>query len=135
MFADTLSATNDPDGVDLKGFTSATVICSVGEITNIAGSPQPSWTLKLQESDSAASGFFDVDEGDMLLDYGNNDGSVASGVFATIDAADEDDVNYTVGYIGTRRYIRVVATAINAPGNTPIAVTVVKESMQKPQSD
>ncbi len=135
MFADTLSATNDPDGVDLKGFSAATVICSVGEITNIANSPTPSWTLKLQESDSASSGFSDVDEGDMLLDYGNNDGEATDGVFATIDAADEDDTNYTVGYIGTSRYIRVVATAADTPGDTPIAVTVVKESMQKPQAD
>lgn len=134
-FADTLSSTNDPDGVDLQGFTSATVICSIGAITNVTNSPQPSWTLKLQESDSASSGFSDVDEDDMLVDYGNNDGSVTSGVFATVDDAGEDDANYTVGYIGTKQYIRVVATAANTPGNTPIAVSVVKESMQKPQAD
>lgn len=134
-FADTLSSTNDPDGVDLQGFYSCNVLCAVGEMTNVDGSPAESWTLKLQESDSASSDFTDVDEDDMLLEFGNNDGSATGGVFATIDSADEDDAVYTVGYIGTKRYIRVVATAANTPGDTPISVIMVKGSMDKPQDD
>lgn len=135
-FAETLSATkDDATGVDLQGFSACNVICAVGEITNISNSPTPSWTLKLQESDSSSSDFSDVDGDDILLEYGNNDGSVTSGVFATIDAAADDDAVYTVGYIGTKRYIRVVATADDTPGDTPISVVMVKQSMDKPQDD
>lgn len=135
LFCKTVSATETPtNGVDLQGFTSATVVCSIGTITNISNSPTPSWTFKLQESDNDSS-YSDVAEADCLVTYGSNDGSVTSGVFATVDAADKDDANYTIGYIGTKRYVRVVATAADTPGNTPIAVNVIKESMQRPQDD
>jgi hypothetical protein len=135
-FCKTVTATETPStGVDLKGFSSATIIAAIGAITNIASSPVPSWTLKLQESDSSNTGFADVDEDDMLVEYGNNDGSVASGVWATIDDAAEDDAIYTCGYIGTKRYIRVVATAADTPGATPICVVVQKGALQKPQDD
>jgi hypothetical protein len=135
-FCKTASSTETPAaGVDLKGFSSATIIAAIGAITNIANSPVPSWTLTLQESDSSTTGFAAVDEDDMLLEYGNNDGSVTSGVWATINAADEDDAIYTCGYIGTKRYIRVVATAADTPGNTPICVVVQKGALQKPQGD
>jgi hypothetical protein len=135
-FCKTVTATETPStGVDLKGFNAATIIAAIGTITNIANSPVPSWTLKLQESASAATGFTDVASADMLLDYGNNDGSVTSGVWATIDAAAEDDAIYTCGYIGTKRYIRVVATAADTPGATPVTVVIQKGALQKPQDD
>jgi hypothetical protein len=135
-FCKSLTATETPStGVDLKGFNSATIIAAIGTITNIANSPVPSWTLKLEESDSAATGFTAVAEADMLLDYGNNDGSVTTGVWATIDAAAEDDKIYTCGYIGTKRYIRVVATAADTPGATPVTVVIQKGALQKPQDD
>jgi hypothetical protein len=135
-FCKSLTATETPStGVDLKGFNSATIIAAIGTITNIANSPVPSWTLKLEESDSAATGFSAVAEADMLLDYGNNDGSVTTGVWATIDAAAEDDKIYTCGYIGTKRYIRVVATAADTPGATPVTVVIQKGALQKPQDD
>ena len=135
-WAKTVTTTETPSaGIDLKGFGSATVLCSIGTMTNVANSPQPSWKFKLQESDSAGSGFTVVDEADILLDYGNNNGSVADGVFATVDAAAEDEANYSVGYIGSSRYIRVVATAANTPGATPIAVSIIKEAYQKPASE
>jgi len=130
MFAGTLTATNDPSGVDLQGFSAATVVCSIGEMTNVGNTE--SWTFALEESDSVASGYTDVAESDMLLEYGNNDGSAASGVFATVDDAAGDEANYTVGYSGSKRYIRVVATAANTPGATTIAVSVIKEALQKP---
>jgi len=132
LFCKTVTATETPSaGVDLQGYSAATVICSIGTITNIGMSPIPSWTFKLEESDDDST-YTAVDAGDMLLDYGNNDGSASSGVFATIDAADEDDANYSVGYIGSKRYVRVVATAADTPGATPVSVTVVKEALQKP---
>ena len=131
-----IDATETPGtGVDLKGYGSATILCSIGELTGISSPPTESWTFKLQESDTVDDAFSNVDESDMLLEYGNNDGSVTNGVFATIDAAGEAEANYSVGYIGSEQYIRVVATAAGSPGFTPIAVSVIKEAYQKPASE
>ena len=122
-------------GVDLKGYRSALVLCSIGAITNVANSPQPSWTFALQESDTSNASFTNVATADVILSNGRNDGSITSGVFATVDAAAEDANTSTIGYIGTKRYIRVVATAANTPGNTAIAVNIVLGAMQAPVAD
>lgn len=126
----TLTATETPaNGVDLAGFGSSEFIIHVGEVTNIANSPQPSWAFKLQESDSQSSGFTDVTNADDVL-VGSAKSPVtapdsSTGVFLTVDAAAEDDQVYRVGYIGTKRYARVVATAANTPGATPISVVAM----------
>ena len=122
----TVTATETPSsGVDVRDYGAALVLATVGAITNIANSPVPSWTLKLQESDDDST-FTDVAAADVALADHNNDGSITSGVFATIDAADEDDQCYSCSYIGTKRYIRVVATAADTPGATPISVVVAR---------
>ncbi len=138
LFAETISSDKTPsNGVDLQGYSAANVICSVGSMTNSGSSPLESWELALQESDDDST-YTDVAESDMLLEYGQNDGSVSSGIFATIDNDNDnldDNINATVGYLGSKRYIRVTATANNTPGNTPVAVTIQKEALQKPQAD
>lgn len=128
--AQAITATNTPaSGVDLKGYDSAEFLIGIGTVANIANSPQPSWAFKLQESDSASADFTDVtDSNDVLV------GSAASpvaapnastGVFLTVDAASEDAATYRVGYVGSKRYVRVVATAANTPGSTPYYVTAL----------
>ena len=135
LFCKTLTATETPsNGIDLKGFGSCLIQCAIGAVTNIANSPQPSWTFKLEESDDDST-YSAVTTDDVLLTYGNNDGAISSGVFATIDYAAEDDTVYTIGYIGTKRYVRVVATAANTPGATPISVVCTLGALQKPQAD
>lgn len=124
----TVTTTQTPSaGVDLQGFDSAEVVVSIGTMTNVGGSPAESWTFALQESDSESSGFTAVsDDAVVLVGSGNNDGGVdGSGIFATVDAAAEDDAVYRIGYIGGKRYIRVVATAANTPGATAISVNMI----------
>lgn len=118
-----LSTQTPASGVDLRGLKSAEVIVDIGAVTSIAGN---SWTFALQHSDAAGSGFAAVEADDVVI---QQDGAAlaANGVFATVDAAEEDDAIYRVGYVGTKRYVRVVATAGGTPGNTPIAVVVVGE--------
>lgn len=139
--AQAITATNTPsNGVDLQGFESAEFLIAVGTVTNIANSPQPSWTFKLQESDSQSSGFTDVTDSNAVL-VGSAASPVAApnsstGVFLTIDAASEDAATYRVGYVGSKRYVRVVATAANTPGSTPYAVVaVLGDAHQTPTSD
>ena len=117
------------NGVDMEGFNSIEFVLSVGVVTNIANSPQPSWAFKLQESDSQSSGFTDV-----VTVADTVSGSSASpatspntstGVFLTVDDSAEDDAVYRIGYIGNKRYVRCVGTAANTPGSTPISITAV----------
>lgn len=117
------------NGIDRQGFSSLEFLISIGVVTNIANSPQPSWAFKLQESDSQSTGFSDVTDSDVEL-VGSAKSPVAApnsstGVFLTVDAAAEDDQTYRVGYIGNKRYVRVVATAANTPGSTPLSIVAV----------
>ncbi len=117
------------NGVDLKGFNAAEFLISVGVITNIANSPAPSWTFKLQESDSQSSGFTDVvTAGDVLVGSAKSPvttPNATTGVFLTVDGAAEDDETYRIGYIGNKRYVRVVATAALTPGSSPLSIVAV----------
>lgn len=135
------TATQAPtNGVDRQGFDSLEFLIHIGVVTNIANSPQPSWTFKLQESDSQASGFTDVTDSNLVL-VGSAQSPVgapdsSTGVFLTVDAAAEDDAIYRVGYVGTKRYVRVVSTAANSPGNTPLSiVALLGHAHQRPTSD
>lgn len=138
--AQAITTTNTPsNGVDLKGFESAEFLIAIGTVTNIANSPQPSWAFKLQDSDDD-SDFSDVTDSNVVL-VGSAKSPVAApnsstGVFLTVDAAAEDAQTYRVGYVGAKRYVRVVATAANTPGSTPYAVVaVLSNAHQTPTAD
>lgn len=117
-------------GVDLAGYNAAEIVVSIGTIANIANSPVPSWTFKLQESDEAASDFADVEDGTAYVVEASAKApvrppSAANANFLTVDGAAEDATTYRLGYIGIKRYIRVVATAADTPGATPLSVLVI----------
>lgn len=125
-----ITAANTPaNGVDLKGFDSAEFLISLGTITNIAESPTPSWSFHLEESDSQASGFTAVtDANDVLVGSAKSPATTpntSTGVFLTVDAASEDGTTYRIGYRGSKRYARVVATPNETPGSTPYSVVAV----------
>lgn len=81
------TATENGVGVDLQGFDAATVVIQVGTITD------GTHTLKIQESDDNST-FTDVDAADLIGTLSN----LAS------------DTNQRIGYIGIKKYIRVVST-------------------------
>lgn len=117
-------------GVDRQGFSALEFLITIGVIANIANSPAPSWSFKLQESDSESANFSDVVDSDVVL-VGSAKSPVAApnastGVFLVVDAAAEDANVYRVGYIGNKRYVRVVATAANTPGNTILAIVAIR---------
>jgi hypothetical protein len=107
--------------IDLQGYDSAEVIVNVGESGDtLSGSVK--WDLKLMESDDNTV-FTAVATADALV-RGNAITTLTTGIFATIDATDEDDAAYRVGYVGGKRYVHVAidATGTHSTG-TPIGVT------------
>jgi hypothetical protein len=83
-------------GVDLAGFEGALMVAHLGaSLDTLSGSVYV--TVKFQESDDN-SAFTDVADADLL--------GGANGV--VVDAAAEDEVVIQRGYIGKKRYIRVI---------------------------
>tara|TARA_R110000824_G_scaffold97450_2_gene232934 strand:- start:1464 stop:1925 length:462 start_codon:yes stop_codon:yes gene_type:complete len=59
----------------------------------------------------------------------------SSGIYATIDAAAEDDAAFPIGYTGPERYVRIVATKTGTHSNgTPIGVLACVNNIHKPAS-
>lgn len=86
-----LSATNTSAAIDIRGFNSAALIINTGAIV-----ASGNFTAKLQESDTTTSGdFTDVAAADLI------------GALPAVLAA---STVYKQGYIGTRRYLRLVIT-------------------------
>jgi hypothetical protein len=97
------AATIKGTAVDLKGFDSAELIVNTGAIAS-AGD----FTAKAQESDTTTDGdFTDVAAADLR---------------GTLPASLTADGTFAVGYIGKRRYVRVVLTK---NGGTSIAAGAV----------
>lgn len=125
LAAAAVTTTQTSTAINTAGADSVEFLISIGTVTNIANSPQPSWAFKLQDS-ADNSTFADVTDSNHVL-VGSAQSPVAApnsstGVFLTVDAAAEDAKTYRVGYVGPKQYVRVVGTAANTPGSTPMAI-------------
>lgn len=121
-------------GIDVSDLTEVEVVAVVGTITNIGNSPVPSWTLALQEGDATDGAHTAVAEADVARNSGNNQ-ELSSGVFATINEAADDDKVYRLGYLGGKKSIKVVASAADTPGATPITILIIGKSKIRPGTD
>lgn len=101
------TASHNGAGVDIRGYESATALVSVGVWTD------GTHTFELQESDDDST-YTAVADSDLL------------GSEPVVDAADEDEQVYAVGYSGTKRYLRVVATVASATTGAIYGVTIVR---------
>lgn len=99
--------------VDLQGYNALDIAIVTGTITD-AGTAS-GYTVKLQHSDTtAAADFTDVTAADAI------NGTVS--ITSTLDTAD-DTIIGRLGYVGTKRYVRVVATGTTSSAGAlhPIA--------------
>lgn len=114
--------------IDTQGFEAVTFVANVGAFGDedtAAGANKIDF--QVQHSDDTVGGnFVDVADAD-LSDSVAVDGE--TGVFARIDAADEDDMAYLAGYIGDKRYVRI---NVNFTGThntgTDFGVSVIKST-------
>ena len=112
-------------GVDLQGYESATVLVDVGaEGDTLSGSVH--FEISLEESDDNST-FTDVAQSGIV------DGTITSGgIFLKLDGTTGGDPDTTggifrVGYVGGKRYIRVVLAKTGTHSNgTPIGAMVVR---------
>ena len=114
-------------GVDLQGYESATVLVDVGAEGDTLSS-SVHFEISLEESDDDST-YTDVAQASII------DGTIASGgIFLKLDGTaggnpDSSGGIFRVGYVGNKRYIRVVIakTGTHSTG-TPIGAMVVRGS-------
>lgn len=120
---------NDTEGtgavVDLVDCEAAQLIVNVGASGDtLSGTVYHSLTL--QHGDLAnGSDMAAVAQADVV------GGTVTSGVFAVIDDPAEDSAVFSIGYVGSKRYIRLfVDTTGTHTNGTPMAAEVVKHRLR-----
>lgn len=107
----TVNGTVDGAGVDLSGFLAVLFEINAGTISGT----DPTVTIKLQESDDNVT-FTDIADSDLLGGSGT----------ITINENNDDQV-YRRGYMGMKRYVRAVVSAVGGTGTgLPLSVTVIK---------
>ncbi len=118
----TLTATTLSAAIDLQNVGDAAVAVLVGESGDtLSGSVY--WELELQESDDDST-YTAVADADITNAIS---GATATGTFALIDAAAEDDAVYFTGYKGNKRYLKVNIRATGTHTNgTPMGVLGLK---------
>lgn len=92
---------------DLAGFQSATVLIDLGLWTD------GTHTFEVQDSPDDST-FAAVADADLI------------GTEPVMDAAAEDNTTHTIGYVGTKRFIRVKATVASATTGAVYGVSVLK---------
>ena len=125
----TTSATVNTAGLDMKGATGGMINVLIGESGDTLSSTVK-WDLILQDSDDNSS--FSAVTSNTDVSFADVD---SSGIFATIDAAAEDDASYAIGYNGAKRYVRVAITKTGTHSNgTPIGAVGITMPIHRPVS-
>jgi hypothetical protein len=99
--------------LDTRGFESAIMIVNLGDFTGVDA--DSTFTPILQESDTTVDG-----------DFTSVAAADIEGAFTLVDATNEDSVVQSVGYKGTKRYIRVLLDFVTGTGgitSAPVSVT------------
>ena len=111
------NATVTSSAIDLEGFNSAMISVATG-IEGVTLSGSVFWTFILQHSDDDSTYTVVSSNTDVT------DGSIDSnGIFLTLDANAETPQVSGIGYIGGKRYLKVVTTKNGTmSAGTPISV-------------
>ncbi len=120
----TLSGTTPAKGniVDLRGIKSATFVEQTGTVTD-AGTAS-GFSTEIQESDTTVDGDFTaVADADLI--------GLESELTVTSDSAD-DDIIGSIGYRGTKRYVRAVVTGTTGSNAVVNGVWILEPELRKP---
>lgn len=118
-----ISATQFAIEVDLKDCNSAVFLWATGvEAGTLAANL--GWSLTMTHADDDGTGiagsYANVSAADV------QGVTPASGVVVTIDAAAEDETLYKIGYIGGKRFVKLLITEIGTTTGMPQALLVLK---------
>ena len=112
-------------GVDLKGFSSAAVIVNCGAAEDTFSSTVKT-NLQIEHSDDDST-YTDCVQADII-----NGTIAAGGIWLKLDGTTDGDpgtagAQYQIGYVGGKRYLRLVLAKTGTHSNgTPISGVIVK---------
>lgn len=98
--------------VDLQDFEQCDIIVNLGVCTGATGNTYV--TPVLQESDSLTEADFSAVDSDDYL-----------GGFSKVDDVAEDNTIQRVGYVGSKRYLRVLMDVTSTMTNVPVSITAI----------
>ncbi|MBL4757490.1 MAG: hypothetical protein JKY32_07585 [Rhizobiales bacterium] len=125
-----LAADNTPVAIDLQGYNAAEILLNIG-IGGITFDATNKVEFVLTHSDDNTT-YTNVADADMLGVSG-----ISNGIIKSLVAAHAAAAVYRSGYIGNKRYLKILANFSGTHGaGTPIAATVLKsEGHDSPQSN
>jgi len=98
--------------VDLQDFEACDIIVNLGVCTGATGNTYV--TPVLQESDSLLEADFSAVDSDDYL-----------GGFSKVDDVAKDNTIQRVGYVGSKRYLRVLMDVTSTMTNVPVSITAI----------
>lgn len=98
--------------VDLQDFEQCDIIVNLGVCTGATGNTYV--TPVLQESDSLTE-----------ADFSAVDSANCLGGFSKVDDVAEDNTIQRVGYVGSKRYLRVLMDVTSTMTNVPVSITAI----------
>lgn len=117
----TKTADANSASVNMAGFNALTLVANIG-VSGDTLSGSVKIELEVQESSNNSTWTAAANASLSSSVTGTN-----TGTFALIDDPAEDDTLYTVQYLGTAQYVRVVANLTGTHTNgTPISVTAIQ---------
>ena len=120
-----LTADANGNTVDRQGFDSVALAASVG-VSGDTLSGSVKIELEVEHAEDDGTGSPDTWEDCADTDLLNSVAGTNPGTFAVIDDPAEDDLVYATGYIGDRRFVRVVANLTGTHTNgTPVSAVAV----------
>lgn len=116
---ETLAATTSGKDVDTRGYATCTFVVTLGRCSHV--STLSYWVLRLQHTSASVlnagpSDYTDCASIDLITESG---GAITSGIWQQIIAqavgtvSTQGSQNHQVGYIGGRRYVRVVVELLS----------------------
>lgn len=99
----TYSADTTTGAVDTQGYEAVTFLVNIAAVGDTAGGAY--FDCEVQESDTTTDGDFTAVAAASLSDTAVS--GVKTNVFAHIDGLSDGSQIYTVGYLGTKRYVRL----------------------------
>lgn len=125
-----LDADNTPAAIDLQGYNAAEILLMVGAggIT-FSSSDKVEFTLTHSDDNSEYTA---VTDADML-----GVSSITDGIIKTLNAAHAAAAVYRFGYVGNKRYLRLLAdfSGTHSSGTPMAAVVLAGKGHDSPQAD